>query len=388
MELKVYGRILARRWWIVLPNLFITFAATLVLTFAEPPVYRSSATFVLKLGASFQDDKGFVSALDILSRRAEIAATYTEVATSRLIKRQAADMMGLTAAERGDLSVSSRAVGGTNVLEISVEGLDPVLARDFTDAIGAQTIAYVRGLYETYELEPLDEAALRTTPISPNYALNLGLGAALGLCLGVGLAFLAEYLRAAPEQRTSFDILDDETGTYSRRYFLFRLQQELSRARRVAAPLAVALMNIDHRGVMEGATPQLRHEALRQMTTRLAADLREEDTMARFDTTVIAFLFPDLDGEAAKKTIAAMQSRIAAAPVEVVARGVRLNLQGAAGIVACQGSAPDLDELLARVTHALEGAEVAAYDKVQLHAESAGRRNRAGARASANGARP
>lgn len=388
MELRVYLRTLARWWWIVAPAFLITFTTTIVLTFAEPPVYRSTATFVLKLGSSFQDDKGFVSALDILSRRAEIAATYTEVATSRLIKRQAADALGLSAAERGDLTVSSRAVGGTNVLEISVEGLDPALVRDFTNAIGAQTIAYVRGLYETYELEPLDEAALRTTPVSPSYALNLGLGAALGLVLGAGLAFLAEYLRAPLEQTTNFSILDDETGMYNRRYFTFRLRQELSRARRGASPLSVALMNIDHHGVMDGASPQVRGEALRRVTSLLAPCLREEDIMARFGDTVIAFLLPDLPGETAKEAVEVMQARIAATPVEVEGRGVRLNLQAAAGVVAYNDKSLDLDGLLAGAARALEGAEVAPYDKVHLLPESNGRRAGSAARPRASGVRP
>lgn len=388
MELKAYIRILMRRWWIVVPTFLITFLATIVLTFREVPLYESSATYVLKLGASFQDDKGFVSALDILSRRAEIAATYTEVATSRLIKRQAADALGLSSDERGDLSVSSRAVGGTNVLEISVEGSDPALARDFTNEIGAQTIAYVRNLYETYELEPLDQATLRTTPISPNYPLNLSLGAILGLFLGAGLAFMAEYLRAPAEQTTMFNILDDGTGLYNRRYFLFRLRQELSRVRRSRAPLSIALMNIDHHGVMDGASPQFRDEALRRVLQLLTPLLREEDLMARFGDTVLAFLLPDQPGEAAKSAIEGIQTRIASTPIELDARGARLSLQGAAGIVTYQEHTADIDALLAKATHALEGAEAAAYDRVQLLVESGGRRSGSNGRARANGVKP
>ena len=385
MELKVYARILARRWWIVLPTFLVTFGVTLALTFSEAPLYASSATFVLKLGSSFQDDKGFVSALDILSRRAEIAATYTEVATSRLIKRQAADLLGLSPEQRGSLSVSSRALGGTNVLEISVEGPDPHLARDFANTIGAQTIAYVRGLYETYELAPLDEAALRTAPISPNYPLNLGLGAALGLFLGLGLALLAEYLRAQPEEVATFNILDQETGMYNRRYFLFRLRQELSRASRGSVDLSVALMNVDHHGVMDGASPQVRGEALRKVLLLLGPALREEDIMARYSDTVIAFLLPDVEGEMARDMVEDMQARITTAPLEINGRGVKLNLQGAAGVATYHEKA-DVDALLAGAARALEGAEAAAYDRVHLLSEGGGRR-RGGTRARTNGVR-
>jgi diguanylate cyclase (GGDEF)-like protein len=388
MELKVYLRILARRWWIVVPTLLLTFAATLALTFNEAPLYASSATFVLKLGSAFQDDKDFVSALDILSRRAEIAATYTEVATSRLIKRQAAELLQLTPEQRSALSVSSRALGGTNVVEISVEGLDPTLVRDFTNAVGAQTIAYVRGLYETYELEPLDEAVLRTTPISPNYPLNLGLGAALGLCLGIGMALLAEYLRAQPEEQATFNILDHETGMYSKRYFLVRLRQELSRASRNHSAVSIALMNVDHHGVMDGASPQFRSTALRRLLLLLGPVLREEDIMAHYDDTVIAFLLPDLHGEPAKELIELMRTRIAAAPLELEERGMRLNLQAAAGVVTYHNKDVDVDDLLAGASRALEGAESAAYDRVHLLTEGSSRRRSGGSRAKTNGVRP
>lgn len=388
MELKAYWRVLTRRWWIVAPTFLITFAATLLLTFGEAPVYRSTATFVLKLGATFQDDRGFAAALDILSRRAEIAATYTEVATSRLIKGQAADALGLSAAQRAALGVSSRAIGGTNVLEISVEGPDPALVRDFTNAIGAQTIAYVRGLYATYELELLDEATLRAAPVAPSYALNLGLGALLGLCLGAGLALLAEYLRAPAARATSFNILDPETGLYNRRFFLYRLRQELSRAGRSHAPLAVALMNIDHHGVMDGASPQLRDEALRRVLLLLAPCLREEDLMARFDDTVVALMLPDQRGEAARATVELMQTRLAAAPLEIEGKGVTLRLHGAAGIVDAHDQQLDVEGLLARAGVALEGAGVAAYDRVNLLVESRPRPRASGSRAKANGVKP
>lgn len=387
MELKFYARIVARRWWLVVPTFLVTWAAALALTLAEAPLYESSATFVLKLGSSFQDDKGIVSALDILSRRAEIAATYTEVASSRLIKRQAAELLRLSAEQRAALTVSSRAFGGTNVVEISVVGPDPALARDFTNAVGAQTIAYVRGLYETYELEPLDEATLRPAPISPNYPLNLGLGAALGQGLGVGLALLAEYLRAQPQAAPSFNILDEESGMYSKRYFLLRLRQELSRAKRSDKPVSIALVNIDHLGVMDGASPQLRGEALRKVLLLLAVELREEDILARYGDTVLALLLPDMQGAEAKELVELLQARLAAAPVEIEGRGVRLSLQGAAGVATYHEKTAEVDDLLAGARRALEGAEGAAYDRVHLLVKGRGGQRGGGARVRANGVR-
>jgi len=232
MELKAYLHLLMRKWWIVLPTFLITFIATLLFTLSQPAVYRSTATFIVRVGITFKDDRSFVSALDTLSRRVEIASTYAEVASSRLIKRQATEDLGLSSEQRRALSVASQLIAGTNILEIAVQGPDPTLARDFTNAIGVRTIAYVQNLYEAYELEPLDEASMSRTPVSPNRALNLALGGAFGLALGIGLAFLVAYLQTPLESMLHLGPLEAEAETRQNGYFqeLTALQERFDAA--------------------------------------------------------------------------------------------------------------------------------------------------------------
>jgi len=226
MESKTYLHILARKWRIILASFLITFIATVVFTYTQPAAYQATGTYIVRVGATFQDDRGFVSALDTLSRRVEIASTYAEVTSSRMIRNLAADALGLSLEQREQLSVDSRLIAGTNILEIAVEGHDPTLVRDFTNAVGAQTVAYVQKLYETYELEPLDEAVLPRSPIKPDKALNLTLGGFFGLILGVGLALFAEYLRSGsapyPVQR------EPEAAMRTPVQLMFKLQQELA----------------------------------------------------------------------------------------------------------------------------------------------------------------
>jgi len=228
MEFKTYLRILVNRWWIILPSFLITFIATVVFTFTQPVVYQATATYVVRVGVIFQDDRSFVSALDTLSRRVEIASTYAEVMNSRVIKNLAADALGLSPEHRRSLSVDSRLIAGTNILEIIVEGNDPVLVQDFTNAVGAQTVAYVQKLYETYELEPLDQAALPESPVKPDKALILSLGGLFGLILGVGLALITEYLETSPEPAADSMSLKSEAEALASDQFAVTLQQELA----------------------------------------------------------------------------------------------------------------------------------------------------------------
>jgi capsular polysaccharide biosynthesis protein len=200
MELKAYIKILLRRWFIALPIILITLGATTWYTLQQPITYSAKATYVARLDSRSMNDQDVASALDILSRRAEIATTYSEVAKSRRIKNFAASQIGLSQSERQSMSVNSRVIAGTNLLEISTVGGDPEMVSEFTNAIGEATIAYVRDLYEAYELVSLDDAV---TPGAParRPLVNIFLGGLAGLVLGLGVAFLSEYL-SSPEAQT------------------------------------------------------------------------------------------------------------------------------------------------------------------------------------------
>lgn len=366
MELRTYLRILAGKWRIILLAFLVTYGATLAFTFTQAPVYQGRATYIVKLNSAFGSDKDLASAVDILSRRTEIATTYTIVANSRMIKRAAADQLGLTAGQRGDVAVTSELVPGTNVLEINVQAHNPALARDFTNAVGAQTIAYVQDLYETYRLELLDPASASDIPVSPNKPLNLILGAVMGGMLGIGLAFLSAYLQAPLQSVSNFGVLDDETGVYNRRYFMLRLRQELSRAKRTQRPLSVALLNVDHGGAIAEALPHVRREALRRAAARLEQYVREEDVIAYFDQTVFAFVLPDLPGEAAKATIQELQALLAASPLELERSGVELQLHSTAGVADLENTSDEPEDLIAKAQRALNDAGAGAFGSVHL----------------------
>ena len=370
MELRAYLRTLIGKWWIVLPAFLITFTSTTVFTFTQVPVYQAIATFVVTPNTSFEDVRSYLSGLEVLSRRSEISTTYAEVGNSHHIKNLAADELDVSPAQKRSLSVDSQLQAGTNILEITVTGNDPILVRDFTNAVGTQIIAYVQELYEMHELKPLDQATLPTSPIKPNKGLNLALGGILGLILGTGLAFLSEYLRAPMENITGFGILDAESGAYNNRYFVQRLREEMSRAKRNSYPLSLALMNVDHLGTMHSSAPEVRGEALRKVAMLLKQHLREEDIMARLNGTVFAFLLPDMPGEKAKEIIERLQTRIGWTPLEIERGGIKLNLTGTAGVVDYQRNGARQDELLALATRALEEAEASGYEKVFLLSES------------------
>jgi diguanylate cyclase (GGDEF)-like protein len=364
MELKIYLRILLRKWWIVILSFLITFTFAAIFTFNELPVYEASATFLVVPNTA--EVRTSVSIFTLLSSRSEIASTYAEVASSETIKEMAADKLNLSATIKKNLLVQSQLLPGTIVLKIIVQGNDPTTVRDFTNQVGKATVEVVQEHYESFSLEALDPAQLPKTTIRPNIPLNLTLGSMVGLMLGVGLAIMAVYLEAPTEEVRSFGIIDSETGVYNKRYFMQRLAEEMSRAKRNGYPLSLAMMNVDHMGTINSSTPQVRNEAMRRISSMLKQYLREEDVMAHFGQAVFAFLLPDMSGVNTKDTLEKFQARIAWTPLELENSGVKLNLSSTGGIVPYQLNDTSPDELLSQATRALEEAEVAGFGKVQL----------------------
>ena len=136
MELKIYLRMLLRKWWIILPIFLITFTATIVFTFTQTPTYEATATLIVAPVDSISDATKFANNLSILSSRTEIASTYAEVASSRSIRQEAIEALNLSPYQAKSLAVESKLRAGTNVLEITVEGNDPVLVADFANKVG------------------------------------------------------------------------------------------------------------------------------------------------------------------------------------------------------------------------------------------------------------
>jgi diguanylate cyclase (GGDEF)-like protein len=370
MELKIYLRILLRKWWIILPVFLITFTATVVFTFTQSPVYTATATMIVAPAASVGDASKFANNLSILSSRSEIASTYAEVASSRSIKQEAIAALNLSSNQAKSLSIEAKLRAGTNVLEITVEGNDSVLVANFANKVSEKTMAYAQKLYEVYSIATLDQAKPPSEPIKPDRKLNLALGAVLGLVLGLGPAFLSEYMQSPLETMMNLGILDEETGAYNKRYFAQRLGEEMSRAKRNRYPLSLALMNVDDAGVMPTSlSPQFRSEALRKVTVFLRQYLREEDVMARLDGTTFAFLLPDMPENKAKVIMEKLQTRIAWTAFEMEKSGVKLNLSGAAGVVAYNYNGTSQSELLEKADRALQLAETAGYGKVYALSE-------------------
>jgi diguanylate cyclase (GGDEF)-like protein len=365
MEIKQYLRILIKRWWIIVAAVVATVIPTLVLVSRQPAVYESKATFVIRPRSSFAaNEEEFVKAIDTLSRRVEINTTFAEVADSRLIKQRALERLNLTSQERSGLKVSGKVRAGTNVLEIIAEGRSPEAVRDFAEAVSLETKAYIGGLYDVFELEPLDSAEVPNSPLNSNKLVNIAMGGVLGSLLGVGLVFLLDYLQEPDQVYEDFNVVDEETGLYNRTYFNRRLAQELSRVKHNGRVFSLALVEVNHRNRASGnIIPIPAWKSSLQVLASVEPNLRDEDILAYLGESTFAFLLPDMGQEDALNLFEAMHIRMSMSTTEEIAETIHC----AIGIIAYSGGEASTKKLMNWVTSALEEASDDHHGKVVLY---------------------
>lgn len=191
MEIKFLLRLLLKKWWIVLATMFITVGSTIVFTLIQNPKYSATVTYVVSPSPDLLNAASFVSGLSVLGGQSTITNTYASIATSESVRENAVKALKLNQLQNSTLSVSSRVRSGTNMIEITVEGNDPLTVQAFANRIGESTEAYVNTLYEVYDMKVLDGAKPPEKPIWPNMFLNIVVAIVLSFALGVSLAFLA-----------------------------------------------------------------------------------------------------------------------------------------------------------------------------------------------------
>jgi diguanylate cyclase (GGDEF)-like protein len=355
MDLRSFLRSLARTWWLMLPTFVLVLGGALVLTITQRPAYEASAQLLVEPAA----DVGSTSLGEIatLSRQPEVVATYARIASSRTITGRAADSLSLDDRQRADARVLGRLAPDGVLVQLVGRATDPVLARDVANAAATELVAYVEELGGPFSLTTVEEAVEPRAPVSPNLLVNLGLGAAIGLVLAVLVGAIAHLFDVRPRVFTPMQMLDAETSAYSEAFFMLRLRQEMSRSRRTGAPLAIALVNVNHRGALDGAAPRAHINALRRLAALFDAHLRTEDMSARLGRDTFALMLLDKDEGEAIEMVEGLRSRIALPAIGVDDEGAAIRAHPAAGVVEFHAEAITAEELVDRARRALRDAE-------------------------------
>jgi len=361
MEIRSLLRTMAGKWWLIVPTFLMVVGSATVWTVSQPRLYEADSRL-------FVEPSGVGDTLDpysLLLRQSELSETYAQIATSPPIRRGAYELLGLNAQQQDDVRLDSHLIPGTTLLSLATRSSDPGLARDYTNAIATGLVEFIADLDTPFSVVPLYEAGTPSTPVSPNVPLNMTIAVALGLGLSLGLGLVAELLSTRRPASARLELLDEETSAYSGPYFRVRLRQEVSRAKRTGGGVAIALVNANHRGTLDGHTPRTRIDALRQLAGLIDVHLRPEDLSARIDDAVFAIMLPDTTEADAIGMVDGLRARMAMPALGVGENGEPIRVQPAAGVVAYGGESLTDDDLMERARRALQDAERVPIGKTQ-----------------------
>lgn len=181
---------LRKRWKMIVGiTLAATIMAAVVSFFLIKPKYEASSKLFIGKETSQEQNNSDAQMYQ------QLVKTYSEVITSRdLIER---------AIEKEDLDVevgtvisglSVIPVAGTQVMKISFESTDKELSKDVVGAITDEFIITAKDLIQNGNVKIFETVKLPEAPISPNKKMNIAIALLLGLMVGIGLAFLLEFM--------------------------------------------------------------------------------------------------------------------------------------------------------------------------------------------------
>ncbi|MHA7817015.1 MAG: putative bifunctional diguanylate cyclase/phosphodiesterase [Pseudohaliea sp.] len=203
-------------------------------------------------------------------------------------------------------------------------------------------------------------------------AMQLGLMALLYLVLmsvfarrvnetvvgGFRMSHLRERAEAAAERQALYD---DLTGLPNRRLLLDRLRQARARALRHGTGAAVLFLDLDHfKRINDSLGHSAGDEVLVEVSRRLKAELRAEDTACRLGGDEFVILLTELDGtvERGVQTTHHIAERIRGAVTRpVTVQGMQLHLSTSMGASLLPSDSDDIEDLLRHADTAMYRAK-------------------------------
>jgi capsular polysaccharide biosynthesis protein len=194
ISLQELGKTLRKRMSLIaiLTILAITISGVISYVLITP-IYQASTQILInqeKVDATALNPATIQSDLQLIN-------TYNVIIKSPAILEKVINQLNLSttsSALNGQITVNSEE--NSQVVNITVQDQSPKQAVDIANKIASVFQKEVKTLMDVDNVNILAAAQLpdNPTPIKPNPMLNMAIAAVVGLMLGVGIAFLLEYL--------------------------------------------------------------------------------------------------------------------------------------------------------------------------------------------------
>jgi capsular polysaccharide biosynthesis protein len=184
-----------RRLWIVLLVAVVFAGLVAGVSFYQTPMYEASIKILIgqKLSNEAPNDLG-----NELQGLQQITLTMVEAVNTRPVAQGVIQRLNLsTSPESFQKNLKVQQIGESQFIEVSYKATDPEKAQLIANSVGevfTKEVSEVSPSANAITATVWEQAVVPDSPVSPNPARNALLALVLGLMLGVGLAFLLDYL--------------------------------------------------------------------------------------------------------------------------------------------------------------------------------------------------
>lgn len=178
---------------IIVSFILIGLVSSAVITFfLITPQYQASTQILVNQS---QNENANLSSTDLESSR-ELISTYNVIITSPTVLEpvmEETNFQGSLEELRSKIEVSAEE--NSQITTITIEDSEPRIARTLTNTLAQTFEQQIPNIMSVDNVSVLSDAQLLNNgePVSPQPILNLFIGTALGLVIGVGVALLIEY---------------------------------------------------------------------------------------------------------------------------------------------------------------------------------------------------
>lgn len=216
MTIVDFVRIVRHNLWLLLAAVLLGLALSAVYSFLQPTLYSATASAYVVAGSS--QTVGEASASMALSQAK--ASAYRPLVRSAKVAEGVRNTLAEKYPELFAYSVTAASFEGSNLFQVMATARTPQQAADVASAAVQATATEALRLdsmtasgaslgQSAVRLVPQGDVTLPTEPVSPNWRVNLFLGAAIGLVAGLMLALLR---RSIDGRMRSQEDVDSVTG--------------------------------------------------------------------------------------------------------------------------------------------------------------------------------
>lgn len=207
LSIKDIGNILRKRISMIIVITLITTIGAIGLTyFVIEPTYTTTAS--LLIGKKNASEEGTEYNSSDVQMYQKLMGTYAKVVQSKdVIKR---------AIERGNLDLTYGQISSS--LSVSTSDADQILTLSYTSKTPQEGVEILNPLIEEFdetskeiisngEMFVLTTPEVPSSPSSPNKKMNIMVGVALGIMIGVSLALFLEYIDDSVKTKEDIELL-------------------------------------------------------------------------------------------------------------------------------------------------------------------------------------